>query len=182
MIWIDVDTSSVRDIEKRLEKMGKNTRPALARAIQRVGDMPRTQMVRALTKQTGLKRGVIVSALKKKGGRGSLFYMIKSRGGDIALKHFGARETRKGVSAAPFGKRQVFPSAFIKGGRFPQRVPLKLGGQVWRRVGAARKPLELQKSGVIIPKEMVSGASKVAFERTVKTEFPKRIQHELFRL
>ena len=139
-------------------------------------------MVRSLTKQTGLKRKTIARALKKQGGRGSLTYAIRSAGGDISLKYFGARETRKGVSAAPFGARRTFPETFMKGGRFPKRVMLKLGGHVFKRSGGSRFPVAKQRSGVVIPAQMVLGATKAAFEKTVATEFPKRIAHELKRL
>jgi hypothetical protein len=153
------------------------------RVVNFTGDRARTQVRRELPKQTGLKRKVIVKAVRvTRASTGRLAYVMDAKGGDIALKHFGPRETRAGVSAAPFGKRQVFAGTFTMGGRFPNRVPLGMGGHVFKREGASRFPIEKQKSGVIIPAEMVKGATAQAFERTVTTVMPRRIQHELARL
>jgi hypothetical protein len=181
-VRITVETATIRALEKRFRAAGKNTKPALARAVKRAGDMALTAMTRSLTRQTGLKRKTIVKALKKEGGRGSLSYAIRSAGGDVSLKYFGARETRAGVSAKPFGARMVVKRVFMKGGRFPKRVPLNLGGHVFRREAGSRFPIAKVKSGVVIPAQMVTGATKSAFEKTASTQFLKRIQHELERL
>jgi hypothetical protein len=106
-------------------------------------------------------------------------YALMSRGGNVALKYFGARETRAGVSAAPWNQRRVFGGMFIKGGRFPNRVGLDLGGQVFARTGKGRVPIEKQKSGLFIPKEMISGATAQEFLSAVKAILPLRLQHEI---
>ena len=85
------------------------------------------------------------------------------------------------MSAAPFGERRVFPGTFVKAGRFPNRVGIGMGGHVLKRAGAGRFPIERQRSGVIIPQEMVKGATKDAFERPVSTVLPKRLEHEISR-
>lgn len=180
---VRIDVSAFGKAGARFRQAGKKGPIAMARALNHTGDKVRTQMIRALVPQTGLKRKTIVKALvKNRAGAGSLVYVIKSRGGDISLKHFAARETRKGVTAAPRGQRKLFASAFVKGGRFPNRVGLGLGGHVFARVGKSRTPIKRLKSGVFIPAEMVKGATKEAFDRTVASELPKRINHELSRL
>ncbi|WP_281978819.1 phage tail protein [Pseudorhizobium flavum] len=167
---------------------------ALQRAVNHTGNKARTKVIRALADQTGLKYGVIkravrtgkawgASATSFTEGRGSLSYTLSSKGGNISLKHFGARETRAGVTAAPFGKRELREGTFIKGGRFPKRVTAKrLNGHVYKRTGQGRGPLELQNSGVVIPAEMLKGASREAFMKTVEAELPKRVMHEIERL
>ena len=145
--------------------------------------MARTQVYRALTRQTGLKRQVIVRALKiRRPSYDDLRYEIRASGGDIALKYFSPRETRAGVSAAPFGKRTVFPHTFMKGGRFPNRSGLVFQGHVVKRVGSDRFPVVVQKSGVIIPNEMVTGETAAAFLRTGREVLVRRVEHELARL
>lgn len=179
--WQDV--TALRRFDNMLGALGKEAPKVLSRAVNRAGDMARTQVRRELTAQTGLKRKTIVKAVKtKRAGWRDLSYEMRSRGGDIALKFFAARETRKGVSAAPFGKRRVFAGMFIKGGRVPGRVPLNMGGHVFRRVGQGRVPIELQDSGVIIPAEMVEGATAQAFRTTASRELPRRVEHEIGRL
>jgi hypothetical protein len=181
----------------------------LQRAVNHTGDKARTQVVRTLAKQTGLPVGVIKKALRV--GRaygasadpeqfvkaqasnrpGSLVYVVSSKGGDISLKYFKARETMSGVTAAPFGKRKLFAGTFLRGGKFPERnssfgVPTKkaasLNGHVWKRAGKKRNPIELQDSGVIIPEQMLKGASAEAFKSTVNQHLPGRVMHELNRL
>lgn len=108
---------------------------------------------------------------------------MSAHGGDVALKYFGARETKVGVSAAPFGKRKVFASTFMRAGWWPNRVAKpNWNGQVFKRVGAAKLPIEKQKSGVIIPNEMVQGATRDAFRSTVARVLPQRLAHEINRL
>lgn len=100
----------------------------------------------------------------------------------MALKYFKARETRKGVSAAPRDARRVFSGTFIKGGLLAQRVGLKLGNQVFARTGKGRVPIAKQESGLFIPKEMISGAAASAFLSTVRRVLPIRLQHKIARI
>lgn len=184
MLKINLDTSAFASAAARFRAAGKSASGAVARAINHTGDKARTAMIRSLTAQTGLKRKTIVKALKQVGraGAGSPAYVIRSRGGDISLRYFAARETRPGVTAAPWGKRRLYPGTFIKGGRFPNRVALSLNGQVFRRSGKSKLPIQKVKSGVYIPAEMVKGATLDAFNGTVASSLPVRIAHELARI
>lgn len=182
---------------------------ALQRAVNHTGDKARTKVIRALVKQTGLGYGVIKRAVRTgnawgagadastfREGRGSLTYVLSSKGGDISLKYFKARETSAGVTAAPFGKRALFPNTFMKGGKFPgSRVEAKgLNGHVYSREGAMvprgrgrykgkmRQPLKFHDSGVIIPAEMLQGATADAFRSVVESDLPPRVMHEISRL
>jgi hypothetical protein len=179
--WQDVD--GLRRFDNGIKALGEDGRKVMQRALARSGDMARTQVYRALTKQTGLKRKVIVRALKiKRPSYTDLTYEMRARGGEIALKYFDPRETRAGVSAAPFGKRRVFPSTFMKGGRFPNRSGMVFQGHVLKREGADRFPIKVQKSEVVIPNEMITGATADAFLNTVRARLPQRVEHELARL
>ncbi|WP_099864715.1 hypothetical protein [Pararhizobium haloflavum] len=179
--WADID--GLRRFDNALKALGdKKMRQVANRAVNRAGDQARTQVRRELARQTGLPRKVIVKAVKvSRSSWQTLDYRMTTRGGDIGLKYFKARETRKGVSAAPFGKRQVFAGTFIKGGKFPGRVPIGMGGQVFKRVGDGRFPIEKQTSGVIIPAEMVKGATVDAFRSTASRVLVERIEHEISR-
>lgn len=179
----EVDTSSIEALAKKYRVAHTEVPTALARAINHTGAKVRTRMIRSLTAQTGLKRKVIVKALQTKTAReGNLTYVIRSKGGNIRLKYFDARETRKGVTAAPWGKRRLYPGAFIKGGHFPNRVALNLNGHVFERSGKGRKPIHMVRSGVFIPEEMVKGTTEIAFNTMSASEFPARIEHELSRM
>ncbi len=179
--WQDIE--GLMRFDNGIKALGKDGRKVMQRALARSGDMARTQVVRALTKQTGLKRGVIVNAVKvNRPSWTDLVYELRASGGDIALKYFDPRETRAGVSARPFGKRQVFPSTFMRGGRFPDRKGMVFNGHVVKRKGADRFPIEVQKSGVVIPNEMVTGETAATFQRVVRENLPRRVEHELGRL
>ncbi|WP_018261520.1 hypothetical protein [Methylobacterium sp. WSM2598] len=137
-------------------------------ALNQIGDRAHAHVKQVMPGQTGLKKRTVSKALKKKrASSGSPTYEIKSAGGNIRLKYFGARETRAGVSAAPWNQRHVFPGTFTRGGRFPARVPLNLGGHVYARAGSKRLPIKVQRSGLFIPDEMISKAAYGAFQGEV---------------
>jgi hypothetical protein len=180
--WQDI--SGLKRVENAVGMLSSEQKDnAFRRAVNHTGDKARTVVIRTLAEQTGLKQKVIRKAVKvKRANFSSLEYVMTTRGGDISLKFFAARETRPGVSAAPFGERRVFPGTFMKGGRFPNRVTAKgLNGHVYRRTGSGRGPLEMVDSGVIIPAEMVRGATASAFTGLVERELPPRVMHEIMR-
>lgn len=180
---VKVDPASLAPFANEMRAAGKRMPVAIARALNHTGAKARTQVVRVLTPQTGLKRQVIVRAVKSSSASaGNLAFTLRSEGGNIKLKYFRARETGKGVSAAPWGHRRVYAGSFINGGRFPKRVPLKKGGQVWIRTGKSKLPITLVRSGLYIPKEMVSGETAETFTTVVERDLPPRLLHELTRV
>lgn len=180
MIEIKINDAQWRQLADRVQAAGANAPKALTRAINHTGKKATTQMVRALADQTGLKPKTTRKALKTKNASGpSGAFTITSRGGNIRLKFFKARETRKGVSAAPWNNRRVYAQTFMRGGHFPKRVDLNMGGAVVRRAGGSRYPLKTQRSGLYIPSEMVKGQTAGAFYSTAQSELPARLLHEL---
>lgn len=179
---ITYDFTPLLKISNALKAAGKQVPLVLTRAVNHTGLKARTQMRRVLVDQTGLKAGTINRAVKSKNAFNGGAFTILARGGNIRLKFFGARETRKGVTAAPWNKRQLYAGTFMKGGRFPNRVGLKMGGAVLKRTGRGRLPIKGQRSGLFIADELISGQSKDAFNSTVERELPGRIAHELYRV
>lgn len=160
----------------------KKSAQAINRAVNRAGDMTRTAMRKALVKQTGLKSRTITKSLRTtRSNYQRLAYVMRVKGGDIRLKHFAARETRQGVSANPFASRRILPGTFMKGGRFPDRKELRFGGQVLRRIGRGRE-FEVVRSGVVLPEQVVTGASINAFETVGRAKLVERMSHELNRM
>lgn len=187
-------TVTVRWADKHLAMFGNKIKrlntefpKVLPRIVNQVGRRARTRVVRSLTKQTGLNRDVLVRAVKNPdiAKPGKLLYSLKSRGGFVRLKYFNARETRRGVSANPFGKRQVFGGTFIMGGMFPYRHVKKWNpnGHVYRslgygdrRNGTRGKKITQVKSEVRIPDEMIHGETRKAFEHEGSVTMPPRIE------
>lgn len=177
---INYDLSALAHIGEVFRRAGKLAPDVLKKAVKHTGDKATSAMRTALVGQTGLKRGTLVRAVK--GGSAAGGYVIRSHGGNVRLKFFKARETRAGVSAAPWNNRQVFAGTFIKGGKFPNRKALKFGGQVMRRAGKGKLPIHGVKSGLFIAEEMVKGGSEAAFYRTLQTDLAPRLEHELARI
>lgn len=172
-----IDASQWKDLEQRVAKAGQNAPKALKRALAHTGRKAKTAMGRALVGQTGLKYKTTNKSLKPVVGNDS--YELRIAGGNIRLKFFKPRETRKGVSAAPWNQRRVYAKTFMKGGRFPNRKKLNMNGAVVQRAGGGRGPLKTVKSGLYLPTEATSGASAAAFYATAQSELAPRLIHEL---
>jgi hypothetical protein len=178
----EIDVRELTQFGNMLGALGQDGPKVINRALNRTGDMARTQVVRALSKQTGLPQKTIRKAVKaKRSSWQDLEYRLEASGGDVSLKYFKARETRRGVTALVRGERELFEGAFTRGGSFARgRVALQMGGHVFQRIGG-RTELERLKSGVFIPLEMVAGASANAFEAVVSDVLPRRLDHEFNR-
>lgn len=184
MIDLHFDLSSFGRVGQHFSTAAKEAPNAVRRAINHTGDKAKTGMKIALVIQTGLKRRTMDKALrsKKASAKGGGSYTITVRGGDARLQKFAARETRAGVSAAPWNARRIYGKSFMKGGQFPNRVSLpKLHGAVLIRAGKGRYPLQTVHSGLILPLEMLKGGSANAFYAIVERDLPARIAHELSR-
>lgn len=161
--WAD---DSLKKFGKDIAELQRRFPKALPREINKVGARAKTQVVRNLTTQTGLPRKTIVKAVKVSlaGGR-KLSYEMVTRGGEVRLKYLAPRETRPGVSATPWGKRRVFAGTFMKGGKFPVRkVVPDFEGHVFRRINSTGTKITHARSGMKIPVEMTTGATRDAFE------------------
>lgn len=169
----------------RIAELEKKFPVVLPRIINQVGARARTQVIRALTKQTGLDRRVIVKAVDlnlKKANRGRLSYEMVTRGGNIRLKYLKPKETPDGVVARPFGKRTLYPGAFMRGGHWPDRKPVpSFDGHVMFRNGRGRH-ISFARSGVFIPTEMTQGETRAAFERIAGPLLKQRVEAALAKL
>ncbi len=152
------------------EALTNRTPDALRRALNHTGDKANTRVKRALSQQIKAPQAAIVQYGRVRPVRanfGSLTYEIVSSGGPIPLKYFKPSQTRKGVSAAPWGNRKIYKSAFMNG----------MGGHVFWRKGKARLPIE-RIAGPNVPKELVKDQSAAAF-LAVSAELPVRLAHEI---
>jgi hypothetical protein len=128
-VEIKVDVRGLAAFAGKLSAAKGHMPKALAAAVQKVGPIATSQMKRVLPAQTGLKFKTINKALKGR-AQGANF-VIGSKGGDVRLKFFGARETAKGVTAAPWNSRRLYPATFIKSGWWPKRGKPVGHGQVF---------------------------------------------------
>jgi hypothetical protein len=180
--WAD---QNVKRFGKKIAALNAAFPKVLPRIVNQVGERAKTQVIRNLTKQTGLPRRTIVKAVgnpaKAHGGR--LSYEMVTRGGNIRLKYLSPRETRAGVIAKPWGKRTLYPGTFMRGGRWPKRVEAPaLQGHVWRRLDSAGRKITQARSGMFIPTEMTTGATKAAFEKIAGPLLQQRVEAALHKL
>jgi hypothetical protein len=183
MIAVEADVSGLINTAKLLREAGNQTPTAIRRAVNRTGDRARTMVVRVLAKQVGTKQAAVKRVLvtKRATVNGSANYRLTARGAHISLKEFGARQTKRGVSAAPWGKRRVFPRTF---------VIASLGGHVFTREGGKRVMVRGRYAGKLrqplhklygpsIPNEMVKAETAAAFQMLVRTQLPPEIARQI---
>lgn len=142
-------------------------------ALNDTGRQVNTQVKRALVKQSGIKYGAINKGVKQEFATNArLEFKIIGTGKHFGLTDFGARQTKRGVSAAPWAKRRIFPSTFFA---------KKLGNQVFVRTGKARLPIK-KLYGPSIPREMVRDQVPITFKTMATTILPTQIRKQFARL
>ena len=117
------------NFKKALRDIGnvprKYVQKAMVTALNKVGAEVVTQAKRELKDATGLKAGVVGKKIKKdKARKGDETYSIHIKSRYLNAIEFGARQTKKGVSAKIWGVRKIYKGAFIGGGR-----------KLWQAVG-----------------------------------------------
>lgn len=143
-----------------------------ARALNRGGDQGRTAVRRSLVKQTGIKYGLINRAVTDvRATPGNLAYSLVANGNETNLSLFGAKQGKRGVSAAPWGKRRVFKSTFVVSA---------YGGKVFKRTSDKRGPLD-PLWGPNVARELVREPTILEWQK-VGPFVLNRVEHELMRL
>ncbi|WP_375629827.1 hypothetical protein [Bartonella sp. TT67HLJMS] len=124
-----------------------------------------------------IRRGVYI---KEKATARFLETDIIGSGTPIPLKFFKANETKRGVTYTLFGKKEILPHGFICGGKFPKRVTLKMGNNVFQRADGDQFPIAKQEgpsiAGVMSKPKIASTIVKKANERLIAN-----IQYQLAR-
>ncbi|WP_375647354.1 hypothetical protein [Bartonella sp. AA56HLJMS] len=125
-----------------------------------------------------IRRGVYI---KEKATARFLETDIIGSGTPIPLKFFKVNETKRGVTYTLFGKKEILPHGFIKGGSFPKRVELKkLNGNVFQRVDGDQFPIAKQE-GPSIAKVMSKPEIASAIAQYANERLTKNIQRQLSR-
>ena len=143
----------------------KYIQKALVTSLNKIGAEVFTQAKRELKDATGLKVGVVAKGLKKdKARRGDETYTINIKSRYKNVIEFGARQTKKGVSAKVWGKRRVYKGAFIGSGR-------NSGKQlVFKKVRGSKQIRAVH--GASLPREFHREDRAKIFNTQIKTRFP----------
>ena len=137
----------------------------MGRALNYEGQRAFVAVKRVLRQQTSIPAGHVNRAMRTARASttgGAIQFAIIGRGSELSLKLFKPRQFKAGTKATVWGKRQTYPGSFM--GPRPGVLGGKLRGHVFVREGSkARLPIK-RMSGPSIPKEMVKGQSREAFE------------------
>jgi hypothetical protein len=115
---IQVDT---REVEEAIRRLGDRAPFAIARALNKAGSSGVTAGVRAVSKDTGIKQADLKGTTKRNrriwssdAHPGNLVTTIYCDADRIPLYDFGARQTKKGVTARVRpGSRRLYPHLFV---------------------------------------------------------------------
>ena len=133
---INVQTN-VRELSRNLTDLAKKQIPRAAnRTLNRVGGAASKAALRDVAEQAGttqkrVRQGGFWVNLRSRAR--TLVYTIKVRYGAIPIKAFQPRQTKQGVTAKAWGRRELYKSAFKSD---------KLGGHVFVRKGKGRLPIK----------------------------------------
>lgn len=176
------DVRPLAALAQALAATGKRLPSAQALVLNRITTRARQKVIPALTEQIGLpKRGVAKAVRTLRASPKTLRAGLVSRGGELTFRYFLAREDGPGVTATVKGHRVFVPGGFRRSGIAPNRYLVRrLDREVY--VNPSRKwrgKIDMQRTGVWIPEEMIAGASRAAFDAVVDRELPNEISKEL---
>lgn len=159
----------------RLNWALRNAINTAAKQVERFTEKQVADISSAQSKR--VKKGVYI---KGKATAKFLETDIIGSGTPLPLKFFKAKETKRGVTYTMFGKQEILPHGFIKGGRFPKRVDLKMGGNVFQRADGDQFPIAKQE-GPSIAKVMSKPEIANAIAQYASERLTKNIQRQLKR-
>jgi len=157
------------NFKKALRDIGnvprKYVQKAMVTALNKVGAEVVTQAKRELKDATGLKAGVVGKKIKKdKARKGDETYSIHIKSRYLNAIEFGARQTKKGVSAKIWGKRKIYRGAFIGSGR-------NSGKQLVFKKSRRKKGIEAV-HGASLPREFERQNMAKIFNKKINKRFP----------
>ncbi len=131
----NIELIGIDRLQKNLSAVQREVFPrAASRTLNTAATRARTLTVRAVAKFMGVKQKVVrdrVVVRKVSPSDIDRGAKIELRGSALNLIHFKARQTKKGVSAAPWGRRSMYRGAFIAriGGTQLVMIRRKVGGR-----------------------------------------------------
>ena len=158
------------NFKKALRDIGnvprKYVQKSMVTALNKVGAEVVTKAKKELAGATGLKQKVVNKKITKDQARrndNTYSIFIKSR--YLNVIEFGAKKTKRGVSANVWGKRKIYRGAFIGSGRNSgKRLVFKKLKDDPKRIEALH--------GASLPREFHCQDMEKIFKKKIKTRFP----------
>lgn len=155
--------SNVRQVRRAFQTTEQREMPKImAQALTQTARNVRTQTARTIAKESGLKVGAVRNALAvTKATWQRARSRVTAAGRAINLAAFGARETRRGISARAYGKRRIYRGAFFAYDR----------SGVYIRRTAARYPLR-PLFGPSVPSVWRQAENQETLAQTIQRRWP----------
>ena len=183
--------NGIKLLSQATEALGSESKGkrVYAMALNKTATTVNTSVKKAVAKQMGTSQQNVVKhgGMKLlKASASNLTAAIDVRGGYMPLKDFGPNQTRKGVSAAAWGKRKLYDGTFLnKGRRAATGIgPVgraRAGGHVFKNTGKFNKVSKRNNAiealwGPAVPREVVRDESAATFYRIADTRMPIEIE------
>lgn len=169
----DIDVRmDVKNLTNWLDRLERQAIPrATTAAINKTATNAKATAAKTLSKEMGLTQKVVRKYVDiRKAYRGTEFAVLTFRRAKSNLIRFGARQTKRGVSAKAWGKRKIYKHTFIG----------NQGRTVFKRVGKSRLPIK-PVYGASIPTEAAKDKTRQAVQQTVNERFPRHFRDALRR-
>jgi len=191
MITIDIDASQITRLEEAVKRAGKNIKKEVSGAIREVSKKTKRDMGKLIRDEVTLKKAVsereisvTLSTEQTLTAVVSLKKYTGTKSGRLGLRHFGARQDRRGVSykISRKGGRARINGAFQ--GPRPGLMKMSWKGNVFIREGTARLPIRqlmgVSALGVYLKNDMSGPQAKVVEADLVK-QIERRINLNILR-
>ena len=159
--------TNIKEAMRQLRNVPKKYVPkSMVIALNKVGAEVVTQAKKELAGATGLKQKVVNKKINKDQARkGDHTYSISIKSRYLNAIEFGAKQTKKGVSAKIWNNRKIYKGAFIGSGRNSgKRLVFKKLKDDPKRIEALH--------GASLPREFHRQDMEKIFKKKIKTRFP----------
>lgn len=179
-----IEVIGEKELQRKLQEYGHIAIPkATARALNSTVVTVRKETIKVVAKRMGLKQKDVRDKSKiRRADKRRLEAVIRFEGKALNMIRFKARETSKGVTAAPWGRRRLFRSAFIA------KMPNGAVVVMTRDIHSAKyNPQSKERPHLPIRPILGPGIAKTANdpelakerERRIRELLPTRLQREL---
>ena len=138
--------SDIDKLEKLFDGNAKKARQQLHIAVKKTAASTKSKIAREIKKRSGLKTVVIKKFIRVKvpnRDQPKATIIVRDSAVWLSLRHYSPRQVSDGTKAKidPQNGQTMIQSAFM--GPKPGIVSIKLRGNVFKRTGSKRKPIEL---------------------------------------
>ncbi|MGD1956349.1 MAG: phage tail protein [Sphingomonadales bacterium] len=178
--FVSLDFRELNDLTRNLSAIEREALPATKRqTLNDAGVSVRSVAVKGTAKAMGARQKDVRQAVRLiKADYRNPRIILRATGRPLPLIAFGARQTKKGVTAKAWGKRRLYRGAFVATMR---------SGHTGAFVREGRKRLPIREmSGPSVPDEMaqpiIVAAMGTTFVRRMRVRWPVNLEFNIARI